>query len=291
MTAPASSPTELRVVRIDGSIEAVAPIQHGGDEKTGSTPVLRSITHWDPVTGRHVRLPFISGNAIRGVLRRLVFRDLLGRLGLSPDELHPKVYHALFSGGILESTDETAMLIELELRRQVRDAIPPLALFGTSVGNQMIPGCLRVRHGMPVCSEYRAYLPPKLAADPRAEQSVRTFTDVAFATRRDELHAERQGDEQAIQMKVEYEVFVPGSLFAHGFALVYPSPLEVAALGWVIQLWREQPYIGGKAGCGYGELALHYDDVPDHAPYLEYVAAEAATIREALAEIGGRLKR
>jgi hypothetical protein len=206
-------------------------------------------------------------------------------------ELHPKVYHALFSGGVLESTDDTAMLVELELRRQVRDAIPPLALFGTSVGNQMIPGCLRVRHGMPVCAEYRAYLPPQLAVDPRAEQSVRTYTDVAFATRRDEIRAEREADEQAVQMKVEYEVFIPGTLFAHGFALVYPSALEVAALGWTIRMWQEQPYIGGKAGSGYGELALHYDDVPDPEPYLDYVAAEAARIREALAEIGGRLKR
>jgi hypothetical protein len=282
--------SEVRVVRVEGTLEARSPIQHGGDEKTGSTPVLRSITHWDPLAGRHVRLPFLSGNAIRGVLRRLLFRDLLERLGIRPTDLEPKLYHALFSGGILESTDETAAAIELEMRRRVRATVPPLALFGTSIGNQMIPGSLRVRHGMPVCAEYRAYLPPPLAEDPRAQHSIRTYTDVAFATRRDELRAERASDEQAVQMKVDYEVFIAGTLFAHGFALVYPSPLEVSCLGHTIALWAEQPFIGGKAGSGYGELALQYEAMPNPAAYLAYVDAEGTAIREALTEIGGQLK-
>jgi hypothetical protein len=282
--------SEHRVLRVEGTLEARSPIQHGGDEKTGSTPVLRSITHWDPFTGRHVRLPFISGNAIRGVWRRLIFRDLLDRLNITPDDLHPKLYHALFSGGILESTDDVAAAIELEMRRRIRATVPPLALFGTSVGNQMIPGGLRVRHGMPVCAEYRAYLPPSLAADPRAEHSVRTYTDVAFATRRDELRAERTTEEQAVQMKVEYEVFISGTLFAHGFALVYPSRLEESCMGRIIALWKAHPFIGGKAGSGYGELTLDYDTVPNPTAYLDYVDAEGTAIREALAEIGGRLK-
>jgi len=288
MVTSLASSEAVRVVRIEGTIEALSPIQHAGDEKTGSTPVLRSITHWDPLQGRHVRLPFVSGNAIRGVLRRLVFRDLLQRIGLA--DLAPKLHHALFSGGVLESTDETGGIVELELRRRVRAAVPPLGLFGCTVANQMIPGCLRVRHGMPVCAEYRAYLPEHLSADPRAEHSVRTFTDVAFATRRDDLRAERDEDEQAVQMKVDFEAFVPGTLFTHGFALVYPSELEVSCLGHVLGLWAEQPYIGGKAGSGYGEVRLSYDPVPDPAAYLAWCAEEAEAMREALGEIGGRLR-
>jgi hypothetical protein len=290
MTVQLSSPTETPVLRIEGTLEALAPIQHGGDEKTGSTPVLRSITHWDPIQGRHVRLPFVSGNAIRGVLRRLVFRDLLGRLGVPPSGIHPKVYHALFSGGILESTDETTGLVDLAMRRQVRDTVPAIGLFGCSVGNQMIPGSLRVRHAMPVCSEYRAYLPPELAADPRAEHSVRTFTDVAFATRRDELREEREADEQAVQMKVEFEAFVPGTLFTHGFALVYASELEASCLGNAIELWRSQPYIGGKAGSGYGELRIAYDGAPDPDPYRAYCAKAKTEILESLAAIASKLR-
>ena len=69
------------ILRIPGTIVALSPIQHGGDEKTGSTPVLRSLTHCDSAAARHVRLPFFSGNAIRGIMRRLLMRDMCERLG------------------------------------------------------------------------------------------------------------------------------------------------------------------------------------------------------------------
>lgn len=278
----------MTVMRVEGTIEAASPIHHGGDEKTGSTPVLRSITHWDPVQQRHVRLPFISGNAIRGVLRRLVMRDMLARLGL--EAIAPKLHHALFSGGVLESTDEVAAVVELDFRREVRRKVPALGLLGCSVANQMIPGSLRVRHAMPVCAEYRAYLPPALAADPRAGQPVRSFTDVAFATRRDDLREERAPDEQATQMKIDFEAFIGGTLFAHGFTLVEASDLEASCLARAVDLWRERPYIGGKSGSGYGEVRLSYEGLTDPAPYLAYLEEASGSIVDVLTELGDRLK-
>src|SRR5581483_12226322 len=112
--------------------------------------------------------------------RRLAMRALVDAVGYAVQA--PKLHHALYSGGVLESTDETTGVIDLERRRWVRDTFPPLALFGTVLGNQMVPGCLRVDHALPVCAETRAVLPPALQADPRAQHGVRTFTDVAFAT-------------------------------------------------------------------------------------------------------------
>lgn len=276
---------EQRVVKVPGTLEAVSPIQHGGDEKTGSTPVLRSITAWDPDAATHVRLPFLSGNAIRGVLRRLVFRDLLDRLSIKPRDIGAKLHHALFSGGVLEGADDATGKVELELRRKLRDAVPPLGLVGCSLANQMVPGSLVVQHAIPVCRESSAYLPDSLRSDPRAQHSVRTFTDVSFATRRDELREERATDEQAVQMKVDFEAFITGTLFWHGFALRYPSELEVSCLGHTIALWAEQPYIGGKASSGYGEVKLDYDGVPDPQPYIAYLTAEAESVRAALGEM------
>lgn len=284
-----------RVWRRDGYFDALSPIQHGGDEKTGSTPVLRALTHWDPEAeprapgapgpGAHVRLPFISGNAIRGVLRRLVMRDLVERVGFRVRA--PKLHHALYSGGNLESSDEASGAIDLAFRQWVREVLPPLALFGTALGNQMVPGCLIVSHARPFCREYRAYL-GDYADDPRAQHSVRTFTDVAFASRRDDLRAERGADEQAQQMLVEFEAFVPGTRFLHSFVLKYANPLERACLDHALLLWAEQPWIGGKSGSGYGEVALYY---PPPAPelYEEYLTRERTRVAEALAALEERL--
>lgn len=276
---------ETRILRVTGVIDALSPIVHHGDEKTGSTPILRAMTHWDPESGEHVRLPFLSGNAIRGVLRRLVMADLVDRLGYEVSS--PKLHHALYTGGTLESTDETTGIIDLGFRVWVRETFPPLGLFGTVLGNQMVPSCLRVDHAIPYCREYRSYLPS--IDDPRMQYSVRTFTDFSFATRRDDLRAEREEGEQAIQMLVEFEAFVPGTRFHHGFYLIYPSLLEASCLGHALSLWGEQPFIGGKAGSGYGRIAFHYEPSLDPESYRQYLTQHADTLRHGLDQLAARL--
>jgi len=280
----------MTTLTLRGQIEALTPIQHGGDEKTGSVPVLRAIQIWDQRAGQHVRLPFVSGNAIRGMLRRLCMHDLVARLGM---DMTTKLYHALFTGGILESTaGEAGGEIDLALRRVIRDTLPPLALFGTAIGNQIIQSSLKVDHAMPVCSEYADYLEPGHPAlnDPRIRHSVRTFTDVSFATRRDDLRAEREDEEQARQMLIEFEAFVPGTLFVHGFTLVYPGEIEVACLGHVLELWREQPYLAGKSSSGYGRVRFAYEPDLDATPYLDFVAEHRDDMVVVLQTLAERLQ-
>jgi len=65
------------IQRIRGQIKLLTQLVHHGDEKTGSTPILRTMTIWSEALQKHVRVPFVSGNAIRGMLRRLIMRDLL----------------------------------------------------------------------------------------------------------------------------------------------------------------------------------------------------------------------
>lgn len=276
----------MRTIRIDGWIEAQSPLVHFGDEKTGSTPILRTIPIWDPAQNRRVPVPIVSGNAIRGVLRRLVMRDMLDRLSYNLQST--KLHHALFTGGLLESTDETSGEVDLAFRREVRDGIPALALFGTALGNQMIPSCLKVSHAYPYCREVRAILPPGLE-DARLEYPARHFTFASFHTRRDELRAEREEDEQAMQMLVEYEAFVPGTRFAHGFVLVNPSDLEVSCLAHVLALWREVPFIGGKSGSGEGRIAFGYDCPFAPQPYTDYLSEQRDALVALLDKIAERL--
>ena len=277
----------MRTIAIDGVIEALSPIVHFGDEKTGSSPTLRTIAVYSPTDDAIIDLPVISGNAIRGMLRRLVMADMLERVGYQLNST--KLHHALFTGGILESTDEASGVLDLALKNRVRERIPPLALFGTALGNQMIRGCLTVEFAFPVCAERREYLPPALAADPRARRSVREWTAFSFKTRRDDLRAERAEDEQAVQMKVDYEHFVVGTLFSHRFVLIEPSALELSCFAHMLDLWRERPYVGGKAASGHGKLRIVYDCPATPDAYLRYLETEQQSIRELLDEIGGKL--
>jgi hypothetical protein len=201
----------------------------------------------------------------------------------------PKLHHALYTGGVLESTDESTGTADLAFRKMLRDILPPVELFGTAVANQMVPGCLKVDHAFPVCRERLAYLDEASASDPRALQSVRTFTDVTFATRRDDLRAQREEDEQAHQMLLEFECFVPGTLFLHSFILSYPSPLASAALARALDLWRQEPYIGGKSSSGYGKIEIAYSGPLDAGPYLNYLETRKAEIVEVLDALAEKL--
>jgi len=275
-----------RFYEVEGTITALTPIFHGGDEKTGSTPVLRTIMVYVDGIGE-VPIPYISGNGIRGKLRRLSIKDFLDMLGY--EITNTKLHHALFSGGVLESTSDTTGVIDLAFRKKVRELMPPVAIFGCALGNQMIQGNLIVEHMWPICDEYKPYLPEEYQKDPRAEQPIRTFTDQSFITRRDDLREEREEDEQAVQMKVDYECFVPGTKFYHRFVLQLPDQLQLSCFGRILDLFEAMPYIGGRSSSGDGKVMLNYKNKPDASLYLEFVQEKKDDIVKLLKELEERL--
>lgn len=271
---------------IEGTITALTPVFSGGDEKTGSTPVLRTIMVYVDGMGE-VPIPYISGNSIRGKLRRLSMKDFLDMLEY--EITNTKLHHALFSGGVLESTSDTTGVIDLAFRKKVRELMPPVAIFGCALGNQMIQGNLIVEHMWPICEEYKPYLPEEYQKDPRAERPIRTFTDQSFITRRDDLREEREEDEQAVQMKVDYECFVPGTKFYHRFVLQLPDQLQLSCFGRILNLFEAMPYVGGRSSSGDGKVMLNYKGKPDASLYLEFVQEKKDEIIKLLKELEERL--
>lgn len=259
------------VQRYEGWMLAKTTIHHGGNEKTGSTPVLRTIYMYVEGMGE-VPIPYINGNAIRGKLRRLLMREFLELTGIDPEQMNIKLYHIFFTGGALESTEDTYATVNLELRQKARNLIIPLSVFGGAIGNQLLPGKLKIGHAFPVCNEYAMYLPEFLASDERTNMSVRSFTDESFQTRKDDLRADRAEDEQATQMKVDYECFIPGTKFYHWFALEWASEIEQACFGRLMKLFQIAPYVGGMSASGNGEVMFDYKpSFPDDKPYLDFV--------------------
>jgi len=269
----------LKVFHTVGTLKALAPIHHGGDEKTGSTPLLRTITVYNPDTTRYYEIPYISGNTVQGRLRRLLMADWLALLGV--DLTNAKLYHTLFAGGTLEESEEESGYIDLELRRKIYHLLPPVALFGGTFGNQIISSRLIVGHMFPKCAELEGILYPKNAGLP----PVRSLTAFSFITRRDELQLPRDENEQAVQMKVDYLCFVPGTEFSHQFHICPTTPLLESALGRAIELWKEVPFIGGRSAGGEGALEISYDPLPDSGLYLEFVTQNANAACELLATL------
>ncbi|MEM3480657.1 MAG: RAMP superfamily CRISPR-associated protein [Candidatus Korarchaeum sp.] len=270
---------------VEGVLVAVRPICHGGDEKTGMETILRRLKF---STRRGlVEIPYISGNAIRGKLRRLVMRDFLELVGYQVR--NPRLYHALFAGGVLEEVEEgESGKVDLELRRRVRFLIPPISLFGTSIGNQVFQGKLIVGHALPVCEELQEYLPESL----REERSIYEFLDFEFATRKEEeafKESRKDPKEEKVQMIYRFEVFIPGTRFYHNFKLLETSDVEDSLFLRALDLWKASPYVGGRESAGFGEIRIDYR-IPSslekkRGKYEDFVAERRNEIRMLLGEL------
>ena len=284
------------VERYEGWMLAKSPIAHFGNEKTGSTPVLRTI--YMHVEGQgEVPIPYINGNAVRNKIRRLFMRDFFFLIGLDPEELHKKLYHFFFSGGSLENIeyDEEEKdskkknlqgVIDLGLKKRIRTLLPCVSLMGGAFTNQIMQGKLKVGHCFPICSEYRNFLPESLKQDARGTMSVRAFTDESFHTRRDDLRAGRTEDEQAVQMKIDYECFIPGTKFYHWFALEVPTDMDKSAFGRYTEIFKASPFLGGMSGTGDGEVIFEYQpEFPSSVAYSEFIQSHKEEIINLLIEL------
>jgi CRISPR/Cas system CSM-associated protein Csm3 (group 7 of RAMP superfamily) len=283
------------VYRIEGILTALSPVFHGGNEKTGSTVLLNRLKFI--VDDKPIDVPIISGNGVRGRLRRLIVRDFLEKVGYQMDlsqKTYQKLYHTLFAGGVLTSAEEESAsgTIDLSLKSKLIKYVLPLRLFGASYSNQMIEGRLLVGHMLPVCKELKEYT----GID--SDISFYQLITRAFQTRRDELRTgskkEDEDEDETVQMIIDYECFAPGTKFYHELILTTSTEsetLDLSTLYRTIELWKQAPTIGGKSSVGFGKLKIEYKwpkDVSDK-PYLEFIEKNKGEIVKALDELRGAL--
>ena len=262
----------MKTLRIEGVITAKSPISHSGDEKTGSETMLRRIKFL--VKNKVVEVPYISGNAVRGYLRRLAMQDFLERVGYRIKNL--KLYHALFSGGVLETVEEKAGTIDLEMLRKVRELLIPVSVFGFAFKNQVVEGKLIVGHMLPICRELSEYLPEikdKEGNIIKCDKSFYEFLDWEFATRKEEIKTQKEEGEAKVQMIYRYEVFIPGTKFYHHFVLLDTNEIEESFFSHLLILWRERNFIAGRSsvGCGLIDFDYNTDVLPMPDIYLNFL--------------------
>ena len=263
----------METLRFKGNLTALSPIHHGGSEDYGTTKLILTLPTViiNPLTNNEEidNIPAIHGNAIRGYLRRLIMDDFLTQLDYELDS--KKVYHFLFTGGILEALDSKDKgAINLTLKKQIRELIPPISLVGSALGNQMIQGKLKVGMADIVCAETKHYIEEYSDYD----FSAYNLKGSDFGTRLDDLkEGKTEEDEQAHQMKYEFETLIRGTKFTHEFILEDCNSIEKACFRRMISLWEERPYLGGKSGTGYGKVKLDYPEIDKltDAAYLDYV--------------------
>lgn len=280
--------------RIEGRIRAISQIYSGGDEKTGITLGLNRLKYLLD-DGESIEVPYVSGNEVRGFLRRLTFADFCELAGYEIDlkTISGKaLFHTLMSGGILQAVEEKVSgTIDLSFKAKLYKSCPPARLFGFSFGNQMLEGHLKVSNMIPICVELEKFFPFDIWNDKFPGQvsfkprSIYELLGVTFQTRRDDLREERGEKEQAVQMKVEHEVFCPGSTFNHELIIEDPNELILSTVSRIISLWQAKPYIGGKSSIGFGNINIAYDLDAGERVYLKFIEDNKKEINDSLGKL------
>ena len=268
---------------VEGVLTAKSALIHQGNDKTGNTVLLNRQKFL--VDGKATMVPYVSGNAVRGQLRRRVMEDMLNMLDYRLDVSQSgerRLYHSLFTGGLLEDVkDDKYSNINLSFKRKIYELAPMMRLFGFAYGNQMIESIMKVGQMLPICKELNDFLPHQ------SDTSFYEFLSQMFQTRRDDIKSERAENENPTQMLVDYEVFIPGTKFYHKFMIEDATDVDMSAFAHALNLWRAYPTMGGKSSIGLGQLKLDYTDFGvSNEKYLAHIEEHKSEIIELLNKMG-----
>jgi hypothetical protein len=240
------------------------PFADSSGELPSGTPLTIEKSYYE--------IPVLSGNSVRGLLRRIMMYDYCEHIGL--DGMPAKLYHMLFTGGaITESTGKE----QIATREEMIRLCPVLGLLGSAVGNQTIQGRLKTGPAQPVCKEHRT-----------GDTSYWALLDRAFGTRMDSSKTEDKikildaEDGNPTQMKYEYEVLSTGTQLQGKFGLDADAEgLDAATLLAGIRLLEQYGYLGGQSARGMGEVAWELDtsalkaSAQQYYEHIEQVAEQA----------------
>lgn len=272
------------------TIECKAPLFHGAfGESAGNASLLRRMAVVS--APGHPRVPVVSGNALRGILRRIVMRDLLARCELDRASVEPgkwdRLYAAIANGGHLERAEKR---VDPDAIRALRDALPPLSVFGAALYSWLLAGHMSVGFLWLVCRESveGGLIEDDGREDCRrgAEEMVEEVSLVRHVDREDQS-PELSG---VTPMPTTVEAIAAGSRLRSSIRFAaHASEVERSAVAYGLAR-LEQGSIGGKGGAGFGRVTVRVDGDADVAPYSAWLS-EIGHAREALLALAEELAR
>ncbi len=265
--------TTTITTRWTGLVTATSSIVHGG-HSAGTTTLLRREQMITPA-GELVEVPVISGNALRGRLRRIgeeLLRDTLDYEGNLP----LAAAHALRGGGALAKTSGEPL--SGQRLRRVRELVPLIAAFGAASSGRIIDGSLMVGRLIPHLAQTE-HLTGHPGPDVFTATQLETYTrldetqSAGFAAMTTPTTGSGQVDLDALRALNEatgpavfhVESFPAGTRFSTWIHLDRATPLTTAFLQDVLEEFAASGVLGGRRGIGHGRTRTVWERTPTPA--------------------------
>lgn len=223
-----------------------APLSHIGETSSVGS-------YFQTVNTAYGRIPVVTGNSVRGILRDKLASHLLSVLGIAVDK---ETFNVLFSGGNISGSSKN----DVERAKLVREHFPAVSLLGAGLGTMMMSGNLCAGFLYPVCSE---------ACDITGE-----YSDISWHDLIDEIDFTRFDDTKndkclgmitdvneekkakaSTQMRFGVQYIALGTVFVQDIILLDgASELEEAALYTALYEWFKCPALGGMKAKGFGKF-------------------------------------
>jgi len=259
--------------QIEIKIALDGPISHNEIGKDmGNVTLFRRMAR--VVDGRVLRVPILSAGALRGVLRRLLWRETFDICGLSRESMGTewdRLYAALANGGTIEGAETR---VSPDVIRARRKSLPVLSLLGSALYTSHMAGRLMLSHAWLDCAE--------LGTGPLPMEEL--LTEISTVRHAD--GEEQNPDVSRVgPMPSTVEVVVAGAAFRA--TATVNGDIEAGALVHGLGLIR---HLGGKSGQGNGAVTLSQRGGDDgDTTYAAWLTANVDQVRADLCELAGQL--
>lgn len=281
----------MRTLVFEGVVTALTSVSH-----IGETRGVNSMLRREKIVGpdhQVEEIPIISGNSLRGLLRDRGMLHMCSALGYGVNVetgevqgLSLPAFYFLFSGGSL--TKDAGRGLDVDLARRMRRLIPLVGVFGGAMGNQIMPGKLKIGKLIPICEETRHLIPERFSngqgsiwemlqseaytrKDDEKSESLRMLiapeTRALLEAKAGEQRAKKAADPKAVdedmgqhqQMRYFAETFAAGTQFYWDICLDDVDDVEFDAFAVCLAEFSKKPYIGGKSAIGHGKVGVRFD--------------------------------
>lgn len=225
-------------------LKAMSPISHGEYKEgvdIGNMMMFRKMPMINK-SGEVFEVPVLSGNSLRGNIRRLLARELIEKYELQQlmkTHVFNKFYTAIANGGNLSK--ELDVAVDTEGLREIRKMFPMLSVFGSALYKYMLAGMFNMGFAALRCKELET-------GEKRVSDLI---TDIGLTR-----HADREWSslEDSKPMPYLTECIIAGAEFDAPISFApQATSLEISC---VYHGFKQLKFVGGKNASGFGEVEV-----------------------------------